>query len=600
MGLLGFGRATFNGTLRHYLGLFIPGERVFGLYVVSMVVMAWLVWRSNRRNGRETRGFFAYAFDGNVYRHKSARQDYLYFLANGFIYYGLIAQFMCSEWPFAMLVYNGLTRAFGSLSTPLIGGVASKILFTVAAALLFDLATFLLHYAMHKMSVLWPFHKIHHSAEVLTPVTLFRMHPVDLFISSAAVVAFTGAGIGLFGYLSGKPVAGFEVFGVNVIVFLFYLTGYNLRHSQIWLSYPKWMSHVLVSPAQHQVHHSTAPQHKDKNFGLIFAFWDALLGTLYVPEAYEGIEYGVTREDRNPYGSIASLFVKPFTESAGAARALMKRGAVKESAVLLAAVIGCYLCFREIKALGAGRDVVPPSVYMEDLTWPEIHVAVRNGYTTAIVASGGTEQNGPHMVLGKHNLVVRYAAGEIAKRLGGTLVAPVIPYVPEGDIGPPATGNMPWDGTMGVPDQVLEELLYWAAIDLRWQGFKHIFFIGDHGLSQKAQQEVAQALASWQTDGVTVASIGDYYAENGQVEWLKKRGFSDEEIGSHASVRDTSEVMYLQPSGIRQTPVTIPDVPDGITGNPVRASKEIGKTMIELKIAAGSAQMQRIRAAGTR
>jgi creatinine amidohydrolase len=201
------------------------------------------------------------------------------------------------------------------------------------------------------------------------------------------------------------------------------------------------------------------------------------------------------------------------------------------------------------------------------------------------------------MVLGKHDLVVHYAAGEIARRLGGTLIAPVVSYVPEGDVGPPATGNLPWDGTMGVPDIVLEQVLYWAAVNLRRQGFKYIFFVGDHGPSQKAQDEVAQGLASWHADGVTVASVGDYYAANGQVEWLKKRGFSDEEIGSHASVRDTSELLYVQPSGVRAFPVTVPGVPDGVTGNPARASKEIGKAMIELKIEAAVAEMRRIRGA---
>ncbi|MGH7437455.1 MAG: sterol desaturase family protein, partial [Polyangiaceae bacterium] len=495
MGWSGFGYAVLNGTLRHWLGIFVPTERVFGLYVLSMGIPAWFVWRSRRREGSESRGFFAYAFDRGVYGHRSARQDYVYFFVNGLLYYGLVAQLLGSERPFAVLVYGALTKAFGPLASPLLGGLGAKILFTLASVLLFDLATFLLHYAMHTMSVLWPFHKIHHSAEVLTPVTLFRMHPVDLLLSTAAVLAFTGAGLGVFGYLAGQPMSEYQVFGINVVVFLFYLTGYNLRHSQIWLGYPAWLSHVLISPAQHQVHHSTDPRHKDRNLGLIFAFWDAMAGTLYVPRAYEAVEYGVTREERNPYRSVSGLFVKPFAESARAMRGLVTRGPAKEAAVLFAAVLGSLLCFRAVHALGAGPGVALPSVYMEELTWTEIHLALRNGVTTAIVPSGGTEQNGPHMVLGKHNVIARYTAGEIARRLGGTLVAPVIPYVPEGEIGPPATGNMPWDGTMGVPDRALEEVLYWSAVDLRRQGYRYIFFVGEHGPSQKAQEEVAQALS---------------------------------------------------------------------------------------------------------
>ncbi|MGH7439253.1 MAG: hypothetical protein ACRENE_26505, partial [Polyangiaceae bacterium] len=105
--------------------------------------------------------------------------------------------------------------------------------------------------------------------------------------------------------------------------------------------------------------------------------------------------------------------------------------------------------------------------------------------------------------------------------------------------------------------------------------------------------------SSWKGDGVTVASIGDYYAGNGQVDWLEKHGFASEEIGSHASVRDTSELLYLQPSGIRALPVTLAGVPDGVTGNPARASKEIGQAMLELKIGAAVAQMRRIRQSGS-
>src|SRR5579872_129433 len=552
MRLPDFWLAAFNNTARHWLGFFVPAERIFGLYVLSMVAIAWFAWRSRRQHGNESRGFFTYAFDRGVYGHNSARQDYVYFVGNGFIYYGVLAQLLYSERPFALLVHGALTRTFGPLQTPWLGAVASKVLFTIVYALLSDLASVLVHYAMHKLTVLWPFHEVHHSAEVLTPMTLFRMHPVDLLLSAGGVFVLTGAGIGLFGYLSGQQVTEYEVFGVNLIIFLFYLTGYNLRHSQIWVSYPRWLSRILVSPAQHQVHHSAAPQHKDRNFGFIFAFWDSMLGTSYVPVAYEDIEYGVTREERNPFRSVTALFVKPFADSAKAARVLMRHGSAKESAVLLAAIFGSFVCLREIKTIDAEPEVTQQSVYMEELTWPEIHLAVQAGYTTVIVPSGGTEQNGPHMVLGKHNVIIRATAGEIARRLGDALVAPVIAYVPEGEIGPPASGNMLWDGTIGVADDALEEVLQGAAASLRKQGFKYIFFLGDHGLSQKAQEEVSLRLASWRGEGVTVAAIGDYYSANGQVEWLKRQGYSEDDIGVHAGIRDTSEMLYLEPSGVRQ------------------------------------------------
>src|SRR5688572_26116154 len=102
------------------------------------------------------------------------------------------------------------------------------------------------------------------------------------------------------------------------------------------------------------------------------------------------------------------------------------------------------------------------SVFLEELTWMEVRDAIKAGKTTAIIPTGGTEQNGPHMVLGKHNFLVKYKAGEIAKKLGNALVAPVVAYVPEGDIDPPS-GHMRFAGTITTPQDVFAKVLEYAA-----------------------------------------------------------------------------------------------------------------------------------------
>ena len=123
------------------------------------------------------------------------------------------------------------------------------------------------------------------------------------------------------------------------------------------------------------------------------------------------------------------------------------------------------------------------SVYLEELTWMEVRDALAAGKTTVIIPTGGTEQNGPHMVLGKHNYLVHYKAGEIAKRLGDALVAPVLAYVPEGNIDPP-TGHMRWHGTITTPEEVFVQVLESAARSLRQRGFADIAFVGDSGGNQ--------------------------------------------------------------------------------------------------------------------
>ena len=123
---------------------------------------------------------------------------------------------------------------------------------------------------------------------------------------------------------------------------------------------------------------------------------------------------------------------------------------------------------------------VPDTVFMEELTWTEVRDAIKAGKTTIIFPTGGTEQNGPHMVLGKHNFIVKHAAEQIARRLGNALVAPVLAYVPEGNIDPPS-GHMRYPGTISLPDDVFMKVTEYAARSFRANGFKDIVLIGDSG-----------------------------------------------------------------------------------------------------------------------
>jgi sterol desaturase/sphingolipid hydroxylase (fatty acid hydroxylase superfamily) len=118
--------------------------------------------------------------------------------------------------------------------------------------------------------------------------------------------------IGLCHAVVGTGIAEVEVLGVNVLLFAWYIFGFHLRHSHVWLAYPAWLSHILVSPAQHQIHHSSAPRHFDRNMGFIFAFWDAFAGTLYVPRAKEDISYGLAGAEPGEFQSVAALYLRPF------------------------------------------------------------------------------------------------------------------------------------------------------------------------------------------------------------------------------------------------------------------------------------------------
>jgi hypothetical protein len=158
------------------------------------------------------------------------------------------------------------------------------------------------------------------------------------------------------------------------------------------------------------------------------------------------------------------------------------------------------------------------------MTRVEVRSALARGYTTVIVPSGGIEQNGPHMVLSKHDYIVGWSAVEIAKELGRTLVAPVIPYVPEGDYDPP-TGHLRFPGTIGIPEEVYAGMLEGIARSLKAGGFKTICFIADHAGSLKPQTEVAERLSrEWGKQGVRVIDVSDYYADAAETEYLENQG----------------------------------------------------------------------------
>ena len=236
------------------------------------------------------------------------------------------------------------------------------------------------------------------------------------------------------------------------------------------------------------------------------------------------------------------------------------------------------------------------SVWLEDLTWPEVRDAIAAGKTVALVPTGGTEQNGPHMVLGKHNYILRHTAQAIAENLGTALVAPVMTYVPEGDVDPPS-GHMRWAGTLSLPEPLYAAVLEATARSLRAHGFTLICFIGDSGGNQAAQALIAERLdAAWGGSGARVLHVGDYYKAGNQIGWLLDAGETEDTIGRHAGILDTSQVLAIHPGGVR--PTLLADHTEsvfeetGASGDSTRASVARGERILAAKIDAAVGQIR--------
>ena len=259
---------------------------------------------------------------------------------------------------------------------------------------------------------------------------------------------------------------------------------------------------------------------------------------------------------------------------------------------------------QEIVPAPADASLGPDTVFVQELTWTEVAARVRAGTRSVIVPTGGTEQNGPHMVLGKHNFIIREASDRIARELGDTLVAPVVAYVPEGGIDPP-TGHMRYAGAITLPQEHFEALLEYTARGFALHGFDNIIFIGDSGGNQRGMEAVATKLnLEWQNSGgkSRVLYVPEYYRGNGFREWLLEQGVPEDAIGRHAGVTDTSQLWYVAPEQIR------PDARvknggfegSGVNGDPTLASREFGEKGIELKVETAVRRVREMLAARAR
>jgi creatinine amidohydrolase/Fe(II)-dependent formamide hydrolase-like protein len=232
------------------------------------------------------------------------------------------------------------------------------------------------------------------------------------------------------------------------------------------------------------------------------------------------------------------------------------------------------------------------SVFLEDLTWPEVRAAIAAGRTTAIYYAGSTEQNGPHMALGKHNVVARYVAGRIAQELGNALVYPVLPFAPTGDPGR-KTGHMRFPGTVSLSEATFGAVAREVVLSALAAGFKNVVLMGDHGDGQAALRQVASKLdEAWRRRSARVYYIPDlYYKSREQTrDYLAARGIA---VGRHAGISDTSELMFLdkEQKWIRSDKLAPDDGKTGVDGDPRQASAELGGILLDMKVRNAVAQI---------
>jgi creatinine amidohydrolase/Fe(II)-dependent formamide hydrolase-like protein len=258
----------------------------------------------------------------------------------------------------------------------------------------------------------------------------------------------------------------------------------------------------------------------------------------------------------------------------------------------------CIVALAWLAAAAPARADAPATVFLEELTWTELRDAIGAGRTTVIVPIGGTEQNGPHMALGKHNVRVKALSERIARALGDALVAPVVAYVPEGSLNPP-TAHMRFPGTITVPSDVFQRTLESAARSFRLHGFRDVVFVGDHGGYQKDLRTAADRLnREWAATPTRAHAIGAYYeaTETQYRDALAARGLTTAEIGTHAGSADTSLTLALAPALVRTGRLASGQklgAAEGVYGDPRRASADLGQLGVDAIVAQSVAAIRK-------
>jgi sterol desaturase/sphingolipid hydroxylase (fatty acid hydroxylase superfamily) len=287
------------------------------LLTLALAVTIFLFRRGRGARGADGRerqaGLLEYLLPRDIYTHVSARVDIgLYVLERILRPLWAVALIATVAPATEQFVIAGMQTVFGA--TPALESSLSWMLLYSAAALLgYDFVFYCIHYTMHKVPAMWAIHKVHHSAEVLTPLTRYREHFIAGPIWAAGAGIGYGVPAGMFAYLFDGGITQATIINISVFTLLFGFNG-AFRHYHVSFRYPRWLEKWIQSPGMHHTHHSYLPQHWDTNLAAVTSIWDRMFGTLYVPEPDEYTPWGIGPETQAQYRSFWQNTSGPFRD----------------------------------------------------------------------------------------------------------------------------------------------------------------------------------------------------------------------------------------------------------------------------------------------
>ena len=305
--------AKLFSPLRPIVASFLSPSSVCSIYSLGaafLIALAWFGYRRKLRNRRVRAGTLLRALlSRKALFHRSTLADLAYCALSLAVFGAILGWAVVSTSCISDGVSALLTTVLGSRLQPRAPDVVLNGARTLALFIAYELGFFFDHTLKHRVPALWELHKAHHSAEVLTPLVNFRVHPLDSLILANNLALFIGVIGGATQYALGKRAVSFTLFDTNVLMLLYiYLTA-QLQHSQVWIPFTGVWGRVFMSPAHHQLHHSADPAHFNCNMGASLAIWDWLAGSLYIPPADSpSLTYGATGHRHDPHGAMGLLF----------------------------------------------------------------------------------------------------------------------------------------------------------------------------------------------------------------------------------------------------------------------------------------------------
>lgn len=338
------------------LRLFQVNARVFGPYLLGAGALATLVWALKLRHKISLRRFL---FPREIWLHRSSLLDVQLIVAKALAFALVLWPFAVSASVLAVKLSLFFTQLFGVGPAAHASPALALVVFTITGFVAEDLARYIVHRLAHRVPALWELHKVHHSAEVLTPLTVYRTHPLESVLMRAGAATGVGAAAGVCAWAFVGKITVWEIAGVHALSFAWNMLGSNLRHSHVWLSFGRLAEHILISPAQHQIHHSDDARHHDRNFGSTFALWDWIGGSLYVTRGREKIRFGLRPDQANHRTSLGSALLAP---PVAALRTLLPGrssvGTAQARALGASALLLGLVSAHDVAAQGADDEVI--------------------------------------------------------------------------------------------------------------------------------------------------------------------------------------------------------------------------------------------------